>query len=88
MFCEKGVLKISKIHMKTPEPESFLIKLEASLIIRDHIRTNSNLKVYIHLTEADPETLLCLRCSSLQLESVNYCHKELHLRSARIPGSA
>ena len=49
------------------------------VITREHICTNSNLKVYKFLAETDPETLLHLRGSSLLLESVDHCHKELHL---------
>ena len=56
------------------------------MIIQDHICTNWNLKFYTHLAEADPETLLHLRCSSLILKKVNYCHKEVHLKSSYIWG--
>ena len=64
-----------------------LIEFISFVIIRKHIPTTSNLKVYIHLARADSESLLHLRRSSLLLESVNYCHKEFYLRCARIPGS-
>ena len=58
------------------------------MIIRDHISTNSNSKVDIDLSDADPEACNIQHVVLCYWKAFNHCHKELHLRCARGLGIA